>query len=147
MESLKQAKAQKRKRVETPSKTRLSDEQKRALSSKKKEFFVRKPTQLPKNIQDDLYASVINYIIADALPLSTVESIHFRAMLSKHNERATMMSVKHAKTLILNQFASFKQHLISSLATVNVVCLTADIWSSKNRSFLGCWQQLNTPLK
>ena len=100
LENLKQAKAQKRKRVETPSsppsKTRLLDNQKLALPSKKKEFFQRKPTQLPKNIQDDLYASVINYIIADALPLSTVESIHFREMLSKHNERATMMSVKHA---------------------------------------------------
>jgi hypothetical protein len=134
---LNQAKAQKRKRVETPSKTRLSDEQKQALKKKKQEFFARKSTKLPKTVQECLHQSIIDYIIADALPLSTVESLFFRAMLLKHNERALMMSVKHAKTLVLNQFNSFRENVISSLSTVSVVCLTADIWSSKNRSFLG----------
>jgi hypothetical protein len=49
-----------------------------------------------------------------------------------------MMSVKHAKTLVLNQFNSFRENVISSFSTVSVVCLSAaEIWSSKNRSFLG----------
>ncbi|EFX76860.1 hypothetical protein DAPPUDRAFT_106731 [Daphnia pulex] len=38
-------------------------------------------------------------------------------MLLKHNERASMLSVKHAKTLVLNQFNSFRENLISSLST------------------------------
>ena len=48
-----------------------------------------------------------------------------------------MMSVKHAKSINFNPFISFKESEITSLSTVNVVCLTADIWSSKTRNFLG----------
>jgi hypothetical protein len=35
--------------------------------------------------------------------------------------RASMMSVEHAKTIVLNQFRLFRVNLISALPTVSVV--------------------------
>lgn len=41
--------------------------------------------------REDIYRR----LFADALPLSSVELLFFQAMLLNHNERASMMSVKH----------------------------------------------------
>lgn len=41
------------------------------------------------------------------------------------------------KKLIAKQFVEFKQGLRKQFQSTSSVCVTADIWGSQNRSFLG----------
>lgn len=96
---------------------------------------MKKP--LPATEQKMAAEKIMTYIVADACPLSTVDSIRFRDMVFTLNNRFKMFSRKTLAKMIQEDFKKCKEELINTLSKVEVVCLTADIWSARNRSFLG----------
>lgn len=123
--------------MDAPSKVRLTAEEKNSAQDIRKSFFGRLSSRLPAAVIAEQQESVIHHIISDARPLKTVESISFMTMLRKHNPKAEMLTVYRAKNMISKEFIKFKNDLIEMLTFVSYVCLTADIWSAKHRSFLG----------
>lgn len=58
-------------------------------------------------------------------------------MLIGFNPNVTMMDRKTLKRKITEEFKAFKKSLCDKFTTLIVFCLTADIWSSNRRSFMG----------
>lgn len=98
-------------------------------------FFVKKP--LPISEQDRITQSLLDFIIADAKPISTVDSPFFRRFTSSLNPRYKMVGRMGMGTLIVKEYQLYKTTLVNLLKEVQVVCLTADSWSSRHRAFLG----------
>lgn len=80
---------------------------------------------------------MVNYIVADAKPLSTVDSEHFMKMVGCLNPRFEMFSRRTLASMVAKEFTAFKSELIALVAKVGTVCLTADAWSSNRRAYLG----------
>ncbi|KZS18188.1 Uncharacterized protein APZ42_015711 [Daphnia magna] len=130
-EKEKQAKkSEKRKRVETPAKTKLTS-QKIAAKARASEFFIRAPLLLTE--QEKINQRILDYIIADALPLSTVDSYFFQNMLQALNPKNVLFSSKTLCSLIAKDFKKFHNNLKASFGKVSVISLTTDIWSSRHR--------------
>ena len=87
--------------------------------------------------QKKIDSLVLNYIISEARPLQTVESITFQAMVNGLNPHAKIMGVKKLKKLIQCKIESFHTDLIKKLDSVKHVCLAIDMWSTLKRSFMG----------
>lgn len=101
--------------------------------AKKKE----KKEKLSTEVQKKITLRFFDYIVAEARPLSTVESPYFRSMLQEIDPRVDVICTKTFKKMIAKQFVGFKQELRKQFQDTNAVCLTADIWGSQHRSFLG----------
>lgn len=69
------------------------------------------------------------------LPLSTVDEPTFKDLFAPYGVKVFSRKVLYEK--LKRRFEEYKANLIQMLSNVNHVCLTADIWSSKTRSFLG----------
>ena len=82
---------------------------------------------MPQDEQLVLHRTILDYVIADARPLSTVDSFYFQRMLNAFNPKSEMISAKILSKMIIEEFKHFKQDLIARLSKVNVVCLTSDI--------------------
>ncbi len=93
--------------------------------------------KLPPDVQERINIRVFKFVVADALPLCTVESVYFRDLIRVIDPRVQVVCVKTLKLTIASEFQKFKSNLRFEFAKVGWVCLTADIWGSKNRSFLG----------
>ncbi|KAI9565224.1 hypothetical protein GHT06_009006 [Daphnia sinensis] len=107
-------------------------------SNKKKileEFFVKK--KLPSNEQDVISGRILDYIIANARPLSTVDSPHFLKLVGSLNPRFQMFTRNTLAAMVVKEFYQYKDELMSMLCKVSKVCLTADAWSSQRRAYLG----------
>lgn len=92
---------------------------------------------LPKHQQAKMDESVVKFVISQALPLRSVEQPSFIEMIRTHNERATIMNRKKLKTKIDDEYNHFRQELTSTFDGLSYVCITADIWSARHRSFIG----------
>ena len=68
-----------------PSKKRRTDQENAMLRRRKLEFFVKKP--LTKEESKPLDDALVDYIVADARPLSTVNSYYFQRLMFKANPR------------------------------------------------------------
>lgn len=99
------------------------------------DFFVKQP--LPPTEQEHITARMIDYIVGDAKPISTVDSAYFRRLVGSLNSRCEMVGRMGMASLIANEFDSYKKELMNLVKKIDVVCLTADSWSSKHRAFLG----------
>lgn len=99
------------------------------------EFFVKK--KLPLNEQDVISGRILDYIVADARPLSTVDSPHFLTLVGSLNPRFQMFTRNSLAAMVVKEFNRYKDELMSMLCKVSTVCLTADAWSSQRRAFLG----------
>ncbi|KZR99149.1 Uncharacterized protein APZ42_005102, partial [Daphnia magna] len=99
------------------------------------EFFVKK--KLPSNEQDVISGRILDYIVADARPLSTVDSPHFLKLIGSLNPRFQMFTRNSLAAMVVKEFNRYKDELMSMLCKVSTVCLTADAWSSQRRAFLG----------
>lgn len=65
--------------------------------SKKKTVLAEKKQikeKLPDELQERITMRIFDYIVADARPISTVESTYFRNMLKEIDPRVNMCSVK-----------------------------------------------------
>uniref|UniRef100_A0A1X7SHK7 DUF659 domain-containing protein n=1 Tax=Amphimedon queenslandica TaxID=400682 RepID=A0A1X7SHK7_AMPQE len=87
----------------------------------------------------DNYILPENLEAEDLLPLSTVESISFRALLSSLDPRYSVPSRKHLSSVLIRDrcselYDSVKEHL----KDVKELSLTMDIWSNRQmRSYTG----------
>ena len=77
------------------------------------------------------------FIVIEARPLHTVTRRSFRLMLLALNPRVKPLSKNRLRQLIAKEFRNFKKSVREILGKVSADCLTADIWSGRNRGFLG----------
>lgn len=103
----------------------------------KKKVVEAEKKKLPQEVQEKINLKILSYIVGEARPLITVESIHFINLLKEIDSRVEVFCVKSLKKLIAKKFSEFKENLKKDFAAASSVCLTADVWGSKNRSFLG----------
>ena len=80
---------------------------------------------------------ILTYIFAEARPISTVSSGSFRNLLQGFNPNVPIMNRRKLVNLIVDEYAAFKHEIRRQVHRTEFVTLTADIWSSRNRSFLG----------
>lgn len=103
-----------------------------------------RPRPGPKLTQAELDANICHYITEELLPLSTVEAPSFIKLLAPmlreaHNE-ITMMSRRTLGRHITTGFNAMFNDIKSTFKAKTGktwICLTTDIWSVNNKSFLG----------
>ena len=94
--------------------------------------------KLPPEVQARINLRVFNYVVADALPLSTVESEHFRDLIREIDTWVQVVCGKTLKENIAADFLKYKDDLRGNYQSAIDICLTVDdAWGSKHRSFLG----------
>jgi len=104
--------------------------------SKKKELK-NKEKKLPSDIQEKINLRIFDYIVAEGRPLSTVESTYFRDLLKEIDPKVEVMCVATLKKMVAKAYINFKDRLRIQFNSATEVCLTADIWGSTKRSFMG----------
>lgn len=77
--------------------------------------------------------------------MHTVTRKAFRSLLKILNPRVRPMGKYRVRRIIAQQFAAFRKKVMDMTANVEYICLTADIWSSRRRSFLGVTAHWLTP--
>ena len=90
---------------------------------------------MAKFMQDKIDNLIMNYVISNAMPLSTVEDSAFLAMIAGLNPKANVIGTKKLKTMIENERKKFEEEV--TLDSVINICLTADMWSTTHRGWLG----------
>jgi hypothetical protein len=90
--------------------------------------------RVPQHKVDSL---ILNYVVEEMRPLSTVEKPAFRNMITGINPSVTVMCRKTLASRIDDEFQQVQQQLKSDLASVEFVCTTADIWTVSNKSYMG----------
>ena len=103
----------------------------------KKRVVLEETKKLPQEVQDKINIRAFELIVAEALPLSIVESIHFRNYSKEIDSRVNVLCTKSLKLLITKEFVKFKSHIRNEFQLAMHVCLTADVWGAKRRSFMG----------
>ncbi len=81
--------------------------------------------------------AIMNYIISDMRPLSTVESVAFRDMISKVAPHVEIVTRKTIGTQIDTKVSAMTANIISTLEKVEYASTTADIWTAHQRSYFG----------
>ena len=89
--------------------------------------------------QTNLTDALVTFIAGDLMPLSVVESPRFQALMSLSDPRFQFSSRKLFRNKLLpEKSAQVKKNIMRFLQNASVVCVTADLWSSRQlRSFLG----------
>lgn len=83
---------------------------------------------------------VTNMLIAAALPIHIVEVPEFKELvsqLSKMPEPVHCLSTKTVSKCIEDRCQLMKSTILEKMSTAQFFCTTADIWSSRRKSFLG----------
>lgn len=55
----------------------------------------------------------------------------------KANPRYKVPCVKTLSNIIAEHYTDFMEHIRSAMSTIEVVCMTVDMWSSSHRAFIG----------
>ena len=71
------------------------------------------------------------------LPLSTVESVPFRALVSKIPVNAGPMCYKTFSKYLNSEYSKMEDDLKNTFDGLDCLSTTADIWTANNKSFLG----------
>lgn len=103
----------------------------------KKRDVLEEGKKLPQEVQDKINIRAFELIVAEALPLSIVESVYFRSYSKEIDSRVNVLCTKSLKLLIAKEFVKFKSHIKNEFQMAMHVCLTADVWGAKRRSFMG----------
>jgi hypothetical protein len=104
--------------------------------AKKIDFFRRRVTQSGISDQRHMDQLIADYIITEAWPINTVARQSFRNLLQGSNPNVQVMGRKKLTKLIVDEYVGFSKEIRRQLASVEYVALRADIWSSRNRSFM-----------
>ncbi len=117
------------------------------LFLKRKQYLQKKKEEeLPDELQERITMRIFDYIVADARPISTVDSTYFRNMLKEIDPRVNICCAKTLKKIVAKSYLDFKSKLKVKFESAVSVCLTADVWGSLKRSFLGItahWLELD----
>lgn len=79
----------------------------------------------------------MNYVISNARPVSTVDDTAFMAMIIGLNSKASVMGAKKLRRMIENERKVFEEEVTAAMSSVANVCLTADMWSTTHRRWIG----------
>ncbi|KAK3891165.1 hypothetical protein Pcinc_004954 [Petrolisthes cinctipes] len=83
--------------------------------------------------QKELTNCIVAFTAHDLLPLSLVESERFRILMATAEPMFIMPSRKHLSTVLLPQYSTTIQtQLKTQLQQVKNLCLTKDLWSSRD---------------
>lgn len=100
----------------------------------KKREKVEEEKKLPHDVQEKINLRAFELVVGDALPLHFVESVFFRNYSMEIDPRINVMC---SKLLLAKEFVSSKSDVKREFQIAPHVCLTADVWGAKNRSFMG----------
>ena len=103
----------------------------------KTDFFRRRVSQSGISDQRHMDQLIVDYVITEARPINTVARQSFRNLLQGSNPNVQVMGPKKLTKLIVDEYVNFSKEIRRQLASVEYVTLTADIWSSRHRSFMG----------
>lgn len=89
--------------------------------------------------QQQITDALVMFVAGDLIPFSVVDSPYFRSLLSTADPRFQMPSRKHLVSKLLREkCASLQADVKQRLKSAQSVCVTLDIWSSRQmRSYLG----------
>ncbi len=79
----------------------------------------------------------MNYVISNARSVNTVDDTAFMAMATGWNPKASAMGAKKLRKMIENERKVFEEEVTAFMSSVANVCLTADMWSTTHRSWIG----------
>lgn len=104
--------------------------------------FNRKGTKTSENLsQKEVNYLILNYIVEEMLPVSTIDKESFRTMierfLSVRKNPYTIFCRKSLMQLLMNEYNTVKCNLMTTLNNQKCVSTTADIWSCNNKSYMG----------
>ncbi len=87
----------------------------------------------------DLKKLVGQYVVEEMLPLNTVDSPSFRAIINKipTTVNAELPHRTAFSSYMEKEFAVMERNLKAALNEVDFVSTTADIWTANNRSYMG----------
>lgn len=89
-------------------------------------------------LQKQLDKLVLDYVVEKVLPFSTVECKSFeKLVLSGKSTRLQVMTRKKLVETLIREFNILKNGQINEYSAIQYFCLTADLWSSRRRAFLG----------
>lgn len=79
------------------------------------------------------------FIAGDLIPLRTVESEHFKNLMSKLDPKYQLPSRKHMSSKLLHEKAAkIRNNVKLQLKNAESVCLTIDLWSNRDmRGYMG----------
>lgn len=80
---------------------------------------------------------ILNYVVNGMRPLSTVEDHDFRNIFTKMDFGVSIMSRRTLGRKLDDMYLEINSKVKEAIKFQNYVCTTADIWSSKSRSFMG----------
>ena len=91
----------------------------------------------PRQVQ--LTDALLKFIAGDLLPLSIVESDEFKNLMEIADSKYQMPSRKHLSSKLLHEKSTeVRNNIIHQLKMTESVCLTIDIWSSRQmRGYIG----------
>ena len=75
--------------------------------------------------------------VTNAVSFRIIEDRSFRKIFTNFSEPVVLMNRKSLSERILSDYTKYNDFMKTKLADVKYICTTADIWSSKTRSFLG----------
>ncbi len=105
------------------------------ISQKKEKAERAKKLELEQQLRVDM--RIFQYVVGTCQPLSTVENILFRNVCTEIDSRVNVVCTKTLKKTIVKEYLQVKTRLRERFRNAVDVCLTADVWGSKHRSFLG----------
>ena len=88
--------------------------------------------------QTEITKAVALFIAGDLMPLSVVESPHFRRLMNIIDSRYQVPSRKHLTTQLLPQISDVKEKLKNCLDEIQSLRLAVDLWSNRQmKGFMG----------
>ena len=93
-----------------------------------------KPASVRQSHVDKL---TFDYIVQEMRPLSTVNKDSFKALVTGLCPTASVMCRQTVRERIIFTHSLMKKNIQKDLDQASYVSITADLWSSSNRSFLG----------
>ena len=87
----------------------------------------------------ELKKLVGQYVVEEMLPLNTVDSPSFRAIINKipTTQNAALPHRTHFSSYLEKEYAEMERNLKAALTEFDFVSTTADIWTANNRSYMG----------
>lgn len=90
------------------------------------------------NVSKQLYAVILNFIVDNNLPFTTIQQPTFRQMLNTVAGRVVSVPGNKAfMQYVRDQFNEMKRKLSDALKKQPYICVTCDVWSSRSQSYLG----------
>lgn len=94
-------------------------------------------SRIKNSSQDKFNELLLNFIATNMLPISVVESRSFKDFVSFASPDFKLISRQTAVKIVDNLYETMKQTLKNKIKDCKYVCTTADIWSTKHKSYLG----------